>query len=257
MPQPALIKPDTDSLVPVRPVYPHIFEGHSLQKLHTEELKHEQDVPAWPALILFLPVVLLVYLYVSYFRKLNALFRAFFSLKAARQIGREDYRVTRRPSLILSFVYLVSLSFFLHQYNQYHKIVSLDFPPVVQFHLVFAGVILLYTVKLTANSILGFIMDAGAEVREYNFNIFLSAQGAGLFLLPLSFCIQYLRYPRDSFFVVGFVIYALFYVLRLVKGVQIGMERRNFSAFHLFLYLCALEILPLIVLITFLMRLNS
>jgi hypothetical protein len=93
-------------------------------------------------------------------------------------------------------------------------------------------------------------------MREYNFNTFLSAQGAGLFLLPLTFCVQYLRYPLEPFFIVAGGVFVLFYAVRLIKGIFIGMETRNFSAFHLFLYLCALEILPLIVLITFLMRLK-
>lgn len=257
MPQPIPIsKNDSDSLALIQPAYPHVFENHALQKTHTEEIVHEQDVPVWPVMILILPFVLLVYLYVTYARKMNALFRAFFSLKAARQVAREDYRVTRRPSVILSFIYLVSFSFFIFQYNYHYPVVTMEWPPILQFHIIFAAVILLYTVKITSNLILGFVMDASSEIKEYNFNIFLSAQGAGLFLLPLGFCIQYLRVPLEPFFAAGFIVFALFYLIRLAKGVVIGMERRNFSAFHLFLYLCALEILPLIVLITFLMRLN-
>lgn len=247
----------TDSVPVPQKNYPHIFSGHALKPVHEGELKRDEATPVWPAVVLFVPVALLVYLYVTYHRKLNSLFKAFFSLQAARQLEREDYRLTRRTSVILSFVFLTALSFFLYQYNRIYGVVHMKWEPVIQFHVIFAGLIVLYALKLTFNSIMGFILDARSEMHEYSFNIFLSSQAAGLFLLPLAFCIQYLRYPVFPFLVAGFSVFILFYVIRLAKGVLIGLGTRNFSAFHLFLYLCALEILPLIVLITFLVRLNS
>ena len=42
---------------------------------------------------------------------------------------------------------------------------------------------------------------------------------------------------------------ALAYVYCLVRGILIGISYQRFSPFYLFVYLCALEIAPLLVLI--------
>ncbi|MBC7864616.1 MAG: DUF4271 domain-containing protein [Bacteroidia bacterium] len=237
--------------------YEHIFTGHLLRPKNSEAIPYQDPTPVWPAFVFLLPVALLVYLRVKYYKKILPVFRSFFTLQAARQLEREDYRLTRGLSVILSFVFLVSFSFFLFQYNNHFPVVKMKWEPIIQFHIIFAGLLLMYLVKFTANRVFGFIMDAPNEVYEYNFNVFLCNQGIGFFLLPIAICLQYLRFNVVPMLIAGFVIVLGFYLIRLGKGIVIGLGSRTLSAFHLFLYLCALEILPLIVLFTFLVRLNK
>jgi hypothetical protein len=237
--------------------YTHIFTGHLLQPKNTGAVPYVNPTPVWPAFVMLVPVTLLVYLRVKYAKRISAVLKGFFSLQAARQLEREDYRLTRGISVILSFVYLASISFFLYQFNRYYPVFKMDWDPVVQFHLIFAGLLLIYILKFTVNILLGIILDSSNEVYEYNFNVFLSNQGIGLFMLPVAICMEYLNVSFMPLLAAGFFIIGVFYSIRLGKGIIIGLSSRTFSPFHIFLYLCGLEILPLIVLVTFLVRLNT
>jgi hypothetical protein len=84
---------------------------------------------------------------------------------------------------------------------------------------------------------------------EYIFNIFLSANAIGLFLFPVIICLEYANISARYLMNIGLFMLLLFYTIRVLKGIAIAYVSGRFSVFHLFLYLCALEILPLIVLI--------
>ncbi|MCK4569265.1 MAG: DUF4271 domain-containing protein, partial [Bacteroidales bacterium] len=58
----------------------------------------------------------------------------------------------------------------------------------------------------------------------------------------------------ELFFYIILAIIPLVYILRIIREAVIGFRLINFSVFHLFLYLCTLEILPLIVLAKILTR---
>ena len=237
--------------------YQHVFIAHSLKPTNKNAIPFVASPPIWPAFIILFAFVLLVYLRVTYVRKISTLLKSFFTLQACRQLEREDYRLTRRTSVILSFIYLIIVSVFFYQYNFHFRFVKLRFEPIVQFQLIFLFFCIFCLIKILINSLLGFILLANKQAQEYNFSIFLNSQAIGLFLLPVVVCAQYLNFLLEFNLFFGLGIILFFYVLRLIKGVQIVLESRKASLFHLFLYICTLEILPLVVLATFLLRLTA
>jgi hypothetical protein len=84
---------------------------------------------------------------------------------------------------------------------------------------------------------------------EYAYYAFLSIKGAGLFLYPILVFLEYSQLSNFSSIVAGLIVCATFYILRLVRGMLILINSGGVSVFHLFLYLCGLEIIPLIVII--------
>ena len=70
----------------------------------------------------------------------------------------------------------------------------------------------------------------------------------GIVLLPI---ISILPYVPDSIapwvFYAGFFVIILLYILRIFRGLQISFKNR-LSIFYLILYLCALEIMPTLIL---------
>jgi hypothetical protein len=69
-------------------------------------------------------------------------------------------------------------------------------------------------------------------------------------LIPVVFLLAYNESMQGSALIVKpLVLAAIAFLWRLFRGLQIGLGAGSFSPLYLFLYLCTLEIAPLMVLI--------
>ena len=107
-------------------------------------------------------------------------------------------------------------------------------------------------------SISGFVFQMQKEVSDYVVTLFLFCNTLGLFMMPIVICLAFARKVNPRLFIVaGGIILATFLCARLVRGLIIGINSVRVSRFYLFLYLCTLEILPLVVLLKlFLIRIS-
>jgi len=78
--------------------------------------------------------------------------------------------------------------------------------------------------------------------KEYIQNILIYNMVLGILLLPLLLLIIYTYHELFLYLAAGMAIIIL--GLRFIRGIAIGLSDSKFSLFHLFLYLCTLEILP-------------
>jgi hypothetical protein len=94
---------------------------------------------------------------------------------------------------------------------------------------------------------LGFIFEHEDETSEYLFNVRNSIRIMGLSVLPFVALIAWTPYILPVYlFTGGFMLLAILYLLLLWRGVIIFLKK-HFSVFYLFLYLCTLEIIPLLI----------
>ena len=112
---------------------------------------------------------------------------------------------------------------------------------------------LVYLIKFLANYILAFISSNNELSKEYLFNVFVFAQTIGIVIFPLIVCLQFTKYPAEWFLYPALIICAGFYGLRMFRGFIISTAEQSIGILYIFLYLCALEILPMLVLIKFLL----
>ncbi len=94
----------------------------------------------------------------------------------------------------------------------------------------------------------GFLFNKTAIYREYLYNIFIFNKLIGVVILPLLLFVIY----TDGILIFVFQWIALLAVtvlliMRLIRGIVFSF-RRDVSIFYMFLYLCALEMAPLILL---------
>ena len=107
---------------------------------------------------------------------------------------------------------------------------------------------LLYILKALLWNILGFIFMVQAFSRIYIYNMFLFNRNTGLLIFPL---VTVIPFVSDE--IMPIVIYsvivavAISYIFKLLRIIQI-ISGLNISVFYFILYLCALEILPLLLL---------
>lgn len=113
-------------------------------------------------------------------------------------------------------------------------------------------VTLVYCLRHLCLSILGATYPVSKEVTHFSFSILLHNILLGVALIPVNL---FLAFGPDDLYkaviVVGILLSGLIYVARQFRGLLIGASLISANFFHFFIYLCAVEILPLFALVKF------
>jgi hypothetical protein len=232
--------------------YEHIFRGHLLKPVHSAAVFNNAEVHYWPFIVLFFTVTLLVILKVTSpvrtFRVLNAAY----SLQVAKQIEREDYSPFKRVPLVLSIVFILTGAFLFYKLNESLGSVLQDKEGYVQyifFVLVVAGALLL---KFVVNKFISVVTGSYYVFNEYINNSFIINQAIGIVLLPVMIVAELSPINATWLVLPGLLFLCFGYLLRLYRGFVFAALEEGIGFLQLFVYLCALEILPLLVLVKFL-----
>ena len=86
---------------------------------------------------------------------------------------------------------------------------------------------------------------------EIIFLSFLFEKVAGLLLFPFLVLSVYAPFDSKTCLQLGFSLLFFFLLLKWVRMLYLGFFKRSFSKTHLFIYLCTLEILPLVVIVKY------
>jgi len=131
----------------------------------------------------------------------------------------------------------------LSTYEGWFKNASVEMIKVIS--IISVGVLILF--KRLLNQALGSIIKEKNSTEDlffqYAFGIYISA----LVMLVCCLLLHYSNIPPAYLFSVGISVLGLIYSIRAVKIMVFGYTVYGFSLFHLVLYLCAVEIIPLAV----------
>lgn len=217
-----------------------------------ELLAHPQEPVAssWITLLLLGIFLLLAWINKVYRKRTVQLANAFVSNRFVQQIIREEGVLTGRGSLALNLATLLIVSMFLFQVVRWANPSHIMLSDGLLYSAIAGGLTLWALAKLLLVSASGVLLKAENEVREYLFNMLLFNQFLGLVLLPLVLCLAFI--PGGSgvgFVIAGGVLAAGVFAFRVIKAGYLGFANTNFSGMYIILYLCTLEILPLMLLI--------
>lgn len=230
-----------------------IFSGHSLIKIHDDPIFNASNPTYWPGVVLFFVFSIFVLIRISEPKKIIKIFTSVFSLQEAKQLFREEFKLTKRVSILLGISFILVIAFLVQFVNEYFGLILSDYSQLKQFLFFTLIISLMYLIKFIANYILAFITSNEELGKEYLFNVYVFSQTIGIVLFPIVICLQFTKYPVEWFLYPALIICGGFYALRMFRGFVISTSEQNIGILYIFLYLCALEILPLLVLIKFLL----
>ena len=210
-----------------------------------------QQWPFWLHLLLVLLAAAYVWIRYSYKKRLQQLSNAFFTSRAVNQLFREESAGYSRLYIILSTFSFVVFSLFSYEAcfiygahiigrfgNDFFLLLSIS-----------AFIFLFYQAKIFVIKALGLIFKKESASEEYVFNITLFNQNLGLFLFPVVVGMAFLRSISPEVLLYGgLILTGLVFLYRLFRSLPWGIAGSIISKYYLFLYLCTLEILPLVVL---------
>lgn len=206
--------------------------------------------PYWTIGVFLLSLMLFAWVRFAHARKLQQLFKCFLSARFVKQAMREELVLSHRASIALALNFTLMAGLLL-QYLLTPLDAALnlfgDMPePVI--YLVCCGIIALtYLVKIIVTRIAQYIMETDSGINEYIYNVVLFNNMSALVLVPLLLGATYgATGAREVLIHAAWISLVIFYVIRLGRGILVALGSGT-TLVYLFLYLCGLEILPLVV----------
>ncbi|MHA4893395.1 DUF4271 domain-containing protein [Pedobacter sp. PWIIR3] len=203
----------------------------------------------WVLLVVSVLLVLFGILKVSFGRQLQTIIQSFFSNRVLNNLNKEDNLFTSWPFLLLFIQFGFTVGMFFYLISQYYHIA---FPGTgIQFYLTISVlIIVLYIFKIGVLRMIGHLFNVQKPVNEYVTILYLSYFNLSLMFIPLviAFALSPIKYA-PFFIVLSYVVLGTIFAFQLIRaGVNI-LSNNRFSKVYLFLYFCALEICPILILI--------
>jgi hypothetical protein len=203
---------------------------------------------SWQIIILVIAVLLLGMVKAYSNNRYRSGLKALVNYGVAQETTREEQVFFHRSNMLLTLGYILTLSLFIYQVKWFALGNSIEPEGFSSFLIVVAGIILVYLVKYIFAKLLLFIFNDATIAPEYTFNVSLYNNLLGVVLIPL-LCVNYFTaFPFQSLLIfIALPLALLVLVLRLIRLFVIG-RARGVLYVYIFLYICTLEILPLVVL---------
>lgn len=222
-----------------------VFTHHALKAGKTEIMPKPHNAD-WITILLLAGFIILAWNHVFNPNRLVQVFKAPFSRRFLNQLVRDGNLFRERIAFTLMILYLFLGSLFVYLLND--RFIGIRLPEtggILQFLLIVIVLSGYLFVKSMLISILGNIFKTRETTYHYLLNQLIFAMISAPFLLILIALIVFVKLPI-LYYITG-IVFILFLLVRFIRGFFIGMTLTKFSYLLLFVYLCTLEILPLLV----------
>jgi hypothetical protein len=207
-----------------------------------------REIVSWQIVILIITIILIGLSKAFSRNRFNQAIKALFNYGVAQEITREEKVFFHRSNVLFTIVHLLTVSLLLYHLKEFIHSSNLEIGGIVAFLLILLAITIIYIVKYIFSRILLFVLNDVSITSEYIFNVSLFNNLLGVLFIPI-LCISYFSSFSFSLILLYLVIplSLITFVLRMVRMVMIG-NGKGISYFYIFLYICTLEILPLVVL---------
>ncbi|WP_181182349.1 DUF4271 domain-containing protein [Sphingobacterium lumbrici] len=209
---------------------------------------HKVQRPDWiigVLILLFLGIGLIRFFFPVDFQRI---IESYYNERELQQISKEDNIMTSWPYIFLYLIFSLSLGLFLLIYQSRFDDINALNP--VNFLKISGIVALLFGLKILIIRIIAFIFEIERMVREYITILYLVYFNSMLFLMPVLLFVTFLPKSYFNFLLILFsIIVSILFLYRFLRTAWGLLGNHKFSIFYLILYLCSLEITPILILV--------
>ena len=208
--------------------------------------KFSSSNPDWMVGVLVVSFILFATVRMIFNKYLSKLIQSITNYSTFVRLFQERFFNLLHASFRLDLIFIMTMSLFSYQLISAREL-NFGISNSFYVYLICMGIVIGYfTAKKIIYFILGVLTESRNEVLEYLFSITSFNRVLGLFLLPVATTIAFVDVaPIEPMLMVGIIIIAVFYLMSLIRGGKIFLKK-HFSISYLILYLCTLEILPLL-----------
>jgi hypothetical protein len=201
----------------------------------------------WVFGVTLFALVLFIIIRVYYQKYLATVIAALFNYHVGEKLLREKNVLVRRVFILLNTSYVIAMALYIHEVIKRFNVevpINNDFYLFLSILSVFTGLIVF---RLLILRLVAFVFVAVPEFREYMHSSFIVNKNLGLYLLPIVISTIYIKPALAQYmFYLATIMLVFSILIRYLKGIQI-IIKHNIFLFYSILYLCTLEILPILI----------
>jgi len=179
---------------------------------------------------------------------IEIILRSFYN-KRSVQAGKEESLLNSRAFLAMFVLFGLTSGLFIYQvsaaYDKYYSISGFQLFISLAFIIV-----LLFALKLMVLRLIGFVFNINRIVGEYIAILYLTYFNIAFVFLPLTLCFGLLPVKFAPVILITAIVFiVIIFVWQYLRSSVNIISNFRFHKFYLFIYLCALEICPVLILI--------
>lgn len=246
-----LIKISADDAAGKSSNYIQLYKGYNLKPVNQQAIPRKNVTPDWFFPLILIVLIIFTWIRIFYTKFFSQMIQALLNSNLANQIVRDENIFVQRASIYLSIVFNLIGALFLYllsvQFDWRLAGIGFGFSRFLFFMILVSSA---YAIKFLSLKICGWLFEQEKEIATYIFNIFLINNILGITLLPFIFLFAYNKtLAVDWILIIPLFLIGIAFCWRIFRGIQIGLSAPSFSPLYLFLYLCTLEIAPLLIII--------
>ena len=204
--------------------------------------------PDWLLAVIIGSLVLLAWIRLFFSKFLDQTIQSLANYQLSNKLLRDQSIFSRRVAFALNFNFILTggaLFYLLLGFFNLKPLPFTDFICFLLYTLILAAFILL---RYVVSHFIGLVFNKRAEFRDYLHQLLLIYKNLGIYLLVFIIGIAYINEEMRIFLVwPAIILVSAGIIFRLFKGLQIVLNNKDVLIFYLILYLCTLEILPLLI----------
>ncbi len=203
----------------------------------------------WLAGFILLAIIIAGFVKLTASKYLSDLFSSIRYQQSASKMFSTFNLQTQKPGWALTILFFLSTSLLVFEYAHLGGKTPEKLNTFTFFLVVHVGVILYFFLKNLLYRFVAYVFDCGDKTKEYTFNANMLSKAFGIACLPIVSIVPFVDILTATFLLKsGLVLFLIMYLIQLLRGAKIILHS-PLSILYMFLYFCALEILPLSILI--------
>jgi hypothetical protein len=237
--------------IPGMPLQVQVMNNHPYFSFAAEPVSYRSGIKRFEGKeMLFYVIVALLLVFsllkMGFAKYFNDLFRVFFRTTLKQRQIKEQLIQTPLPSLLFNVFFVASAGLYANFILHHYQFTLFD-----NFWLMYMycsiGLSVIYLVKFIGLKVCGWLFNMQQAAEAYIFIVFIINKVIGISLLPF---LILLAFTNGTIHTVSLILswccIAGLFLYRFILGYAAIHNEVRFNLFHFFLYLCAFEIAPLL-----------
>ena len=203
--------------------------------------------PDWLFGLILISLILIAWLKLFYNKFLDQTIQALMNFQLSAKLLRDQNIFSKRVAFALNLNFVLIGSAFVYLLFGYFNIKPFRFSDFISF-LAYSGIIVtLLLLRYIVSHLIGHVFQKQRVFQEDLHQVLLIYKNLGIYLIPIVIGIAYIHENIRIYLVfMSGTMLAAALILRLIKGIKI-LINKDVLIFYLILYLCTLEILPVLI----------
>jgi hypothetical protein len=188
-----------------------------------------------------------LYMRMIFGRYMDMFFGAVFNRLRAHHMQEESGLILGRISFLLNIFFFFTIGLFVQQILDFQGLQLFELSQLKSLLFLTGVVASIYLLKWLFANILGHFLQIQSVTKSYFFHTFIYNKVFALVSFPLLLALPYIDSSWVAVLMPAILVFlAVMYFFRFFRVIVFSIQRK-LSLFYLFLYLCALEIIPILI----------